>query len=466
MQLQMALYDRLVERWPEATIVPSLAERWQVSDDGLRYEFTLREGLVWSDGTPLTAADVEYGIRRTLDPRQPGVSVSVYSMLENAQDYALGRLAAGGEVGVKALGPRTVEFRLAAPAPYFLSVVNRPDAAPQPRHAIEAHGDAWTEPDRHVVSGAFRQVERGSERVVLERRSESRRPGNVGRVDLRRLALRDALAERPQLVTVQPISPSAPDVREVANEVELGPPAWTVYLVFDHARAPYSSVELRRALAHAIDREALGATLPPSFVAATGGLVPPALLGHTPDIAPRFDPELARRHLAEASLDGPLELVGTRGDQIEPIVELLAASWRQVLGVDVQLKLLDELYATVRMRMLEYGALAPSAWFPGFPDPEYYLRLLLQSEAVDNRGRWSDAEFDGLIERARLEPEGRRRLELFHAADRRAVADQVAVIPLAYARNAFLVDPPVRGWWEFGKSWASFADLELGGGDG
>ena len=461
MQLQMALYDRLVERWPDATVVPSLAEWWEVSPDGLRYRFRLRDGLRWSDGAPLTAADVEYGIKRTLDPRRPGVSISVYFVLENAQDYALGRATAASAVGVEALDERTVEFRLAAPAPYFLSVVNRPDAAPQPRHAIEAHGDAWTDPQLHVVSGAFRQQLRGADEVVLERRAESRRPGNVGRVEVRRLPLREALAERPQLVTVQPTSPSAPHVRDVAADAELGPPAWTFYLVFDHGREPYSDVELRRALAHAIDRQALGETLPPSFTAATGGLVPPALLGHTPDIAPRFDPDRAREHLARAETPGTLELVGTRDDQIEPIVESLAAQWRDVLGLDVELKLLDELYAVVRMRMLEFGALAPSAWFPGFPDPEYYLRLLLHSEAADNRGAWRDSEFDDLIERARLETDGRRRLELFHAADRLAVADRVAVIPLAYARNAFLVDPSVKGWWEFGKSWASFADLEL-----
>jgi oligopeptide transport system substrate-binding protein len=462
MQLQMALYDRLVERWPESTIVPSLAERWEIDPDGLRYRFRLREGLTWSDGVPLTAADVEYGIKRTLDPRRPGVSVSVYFVLENAQDYALGRLDDASLVGVRALDERTVEFRLEAPAPYFLAVVNRPDAAPQPRQAIEEHGDGWTEPAVHVVSGAFRQVEREEGRVVLERRRESRRPGNVARVEVTRLSLREALAARPELVTVQPVSPSARDVRDVAGEVELGPPAWTLYLVFDHATAPYSDVELRRALAYAIDREALGERLPPSFVAATGGLVPPALLGHTPDIAPRFDPDRARGHLGRARSTDGLELVGTRGDAIEPIVESLAAQWRAVLGLDVRLTLLDELYSAVRMRMLEFGGLAPSAWFPGFPDPEYYLRLLLHSEAADNRGRWVDPEFDGLIERARHEPDGRRRLELFHAADRRAVADRVAVIPIAYARNAFLVDPSVRGWWEFGKSWASFADLKVG----
>ena len=70
-QACMQLFDRLVEAWPERTIVPSLAERWEISDDGLRYVFHLREGLTWSDGTPLTAHDVEFGIKRVLDPDEP-----------------------------------------------------------------------------------------------------------------------------------------------------------------------------------------------------------------------------------------------------------------------------------------------------------------------------------------------------------------------------------------------------------
>ena len=72
-QLCMQLFDRLVEQWPERTIVPSLAERWEISDDGLRYVFHLRDGLTWSDGTPLTAHDVEFGIKRVLDPGRAGL---------------------------------------------------------------------------------------------------------------------------------------------------------------------------------------------------------------------------------------------------------------------------------------------------------------------------------------------------------------------------------------------------------
>src|SRR5262249_25449166 len=135
-QLCMQLFDRLVEAWPRRTIVPSLADRWEISSDGLRYVFHLRDGLQWSDGVALTAHDVEFGVKRVLDPAAPGSSVAIYYVLENGQDFALGRNDDASAIGVRALDDRTVEFRLAAPAPYFLSVMNRPDGGPQPRHAI------------------------------------------------------------------------------------------------------------------------------------------------------------------------------------------------------------------------------------------------------------------------------------------------------------------------------------------
>ncbi len=164
-QLCMQLFDRLVEAWPERTIVPSLAERWEIAPDGLRYVFHLREGLRWSDGEPLTAHDVEFGIKRVLNPDAPGSSVAIYFVLENGQDYYLRRNDDADAIGVRALDDRTVEFRLAAPAPYFLSVMNRPDGGPLPRHAIERLGDAWVEPAAQVVSGPFRVASRDGELV-------------------------------------------------------------------------------------------------------------------------------------------------------------------------------------------------------------------------------------------------------------------------------------------------------------
>ena len=102
-----------------------------------------------------------------------------------------------------------------------------------------------------------------------------------------------------------------------------------------------------------------------------------------------------------------------------------------------------------------------TGWLPGYADPEYFLRLLFHSQSRTNEGGFAHPPFDELIERARQERSDRGRLALFHDADRMAVADRVAVIPLVYGRSLAVVKPRVHGWWEFGKTSANFADLEV-----
>jgi ABC-type oligopeptide transport system substrate-binding subunit len=102
-----------------------------------------------------------------------------------------------------------------------------------------------------------------------------------------------------------------------------------------------------------------------------------------------------------------------------------------------------------------------AGWLPGYPDPEYCLRLLLQSDSLTNEGGFADAELDELIDRARAQTTGTSRLELFHQIDRMAVVDRIAVIPLCYGRNVAYLREGIAGWWEFGKSSAGFADLLL-----
>jgi ABC-type oligopeptide transport system substrate-binding subunit/class 3 adenylate cyclase len=455
-QACMQLFDRLVEAWPERTIVPSLAERWEISDDGLRYVFHLREGLTWSDGTPLTAHDVEFGIKRVLDPESPGSSVAIYFALENGEDIYLGRNADWDAVGVRALDDRSVEFRLTAPAPYFMSVMNRPDGGPQPRHAIDGVAEA------RVVSGAYEVAERTGDKLVLRRRSE--RPGNVAEVELYRTAIADALPEyergETDLILVR-YTPRLADLMPgaVREDAVLGSPAWSAYIRFDHTHPVAGNVELRRALAHAIDRDALAAVCPANLMLATGGVVPPALQGHTPDIALRYDPDLARECLARSGYDGPLELAGMM--VWEDILDAIAGGWRDVFGERVSVSSWSwlEEEAMQTGERIQAAPIRITGWLPGYPDPEYYLRLLFQSTSRTNEGGFADPLFDELIEAARQERSDRGRLERFHEADRYAVAERVAVIPLVYGRSTAFVQPHVRGWWEFGKSSASFGDL-------
>ena len=199
-----------------------------------------------------------------------------------------------------------------------------------------------------------------------------------------------------------------------------------------------------------IDRERLAAVCPANLVVATGGVVPPALQGHTPDIALRFDPELARECLERSGYEGELELGGLAplDDRWDEILAAIASSWEDALGRRV----------VIRPEVGE-GKIRITGWLPGYPDPEYYLRLLFQSTSRTNEGGFADPVFDELIEGARQERSDRGRLERFHEADRYAVAERVAVIPLVYGRSTAFVGPHVHGWWEFGKSSANFADL-------
>jgi ABC-type transport system substrate-binding protein len=246
---------------------------------------------------------------------------------------------------------------------------------------------------------------------------------------------------------------------DVHPDAALGPAAWSAYIRFDHTQSPTSNVELRRALAHATDRDALSAACPANLIVATGGVVPPALQGHTPEIALRYDPDAARDHLARSGFDGELELAGM--EVWEEVLATVAASWQDVFGGGVSIRTWSwrSEEAMQPGGRVDEAPLRVTGWFPGYPDPEYYLRLLFQSDSRTNEGGFSHAPFDELIEQARRERDGRARLELFHEADRMAVAEQVACIPLVYGRNVAYVKPYVDGWWEFGKSSASFADL-------
>ena len=457
-QLCMQLFDRLVEQWPERTIVPSLAERWEIDDDGLRYVFHLRHGLTWSDGAPLTAHDVEFGIRRVLDPAAPGSSVAIYFVLEGGLEHYVGDETDPAAIGVRALDDRTVEFRLAAPAPYFMSVMNRPDGGPQPRHAIAAPGNAWVA-DGRVVSGAFSILERGTDRLVLERRPVGRRTGNVARVEYRQMPLASAVAPyvdgELDLVAVR-YTPRLADIgpRDLPD-LRLGPPTWSGYLAFRHTDPVYGDVRLRRALAHAVDRDAVGAVLPSNMLLASGGIVPPALQGHTPDIALRFDPDLARSFLPE----GVGEVTAACFEEDRPVLDAVLASWREVLGIVCDLRCWSAADLPTMPPPSEHAPIYFTGWLPGYADPEYILRLLFHSKSRTNEGGFASEAFDDLIERARQERSDRGRLELFHDADRMAVTDAVAVIPLVYGRSSAAVKPWIAGWWEFGKSSSNFADL-------
>ena len=238
-------------------------------------------------------------------------------------------------------------------------------------------------------------------------------------------------------------------VPTVRDDAQLGPAAWSGYFGFDHADPVMSNVDFRRALAHAVDREALERVVPDNLVVATGGVVPPALQGHTPDIAPRFDPDEARRYLEASGVAGELELGG-----METGSGRSSQAWRQVarrFGLDV------------RVESWTLGRGAHAHDHPrGRADPLHGMvpglrgSRVLPAAAVpvgqpNERGRVRVSGVRRADRTSARERSDRERLELFHEADRMAVADRVALIPLVYGRNVAYVKPWFKGGGSSGR---------------
>ncbi len=240
----------------------------------------------------------------------------------------------------------------------------------------------------------------------------------------------------------------------------MGPSAGTIYLAFDHRDPLTSNVHLRRALARAIDRSRAHRYgtrergRRDRRARATGAAGPYAR--HRAPLRPAAGPRGTR---PLRTPDGKLTLAAFPNEFA--LAEALTAQWRDVLGIDAVTHPWSAEQAARLGRPWGTANATITAWLPGYPDPEYYLRLLLHSQSKTNEGGFSYAPFDQLIDRARREADGRARLEHFHEADRMAVADQVALVPIYYTRGLAYVQPWVAGWWEFGKSSASLANLTV-----
>ena len=175
---------------------------------------------------------------------------------------------------------------------------------------------------------------------------------------------------------------------------------------------------------------------------------------YTPDIAVRFDPQEARRWLAESSHRGPIVIVVVDPPPAHCVP--LAAAWMDVLGRDVET--VAKPIAEMR-RFAQYAHVTLTHWLAHGPDPGYFLRGLLRTGSRSNNSAWSYAPFDALIDSALAEPSGPARLALFHEADRLAVQDQCAVIPLLYGRYAVAARGWVHGLWEWGAMGMPFDEV-------
>jgi len=156
MRITKALFDGLTKLDPHTgTVVPGLAERWDLSTDNRVYTFHLRTNAVWSTGEPITTEDVLWSWYRSLDPMTAGDYTDQLFRVKNAKAWHEGKITDKSLVGLVALDARTLRVELDSPAAFFLDLCALPFLAVVPRQAIEQYGDRWLHAEPLPTSGAF-----------------------------------------------------------------------------------------------------------------------------------------------------------------------------------------------------------------------------------------------------------------------------------------------------------------------
>ncbi|HEX7038268.1 MAG TPA: peptide ABC transporter substrate-binding protein [Pseudomonadales bacterium] len=446
-----------------ANVVPGAAERWQVSDDGLTWTFRLRDGLAWSDGTPLTAHDFVYSLRRLLDPATAASLAYFLYPLKNAAAVNAGEKPVT-ELGVHAPDDATLVLTLEKPYPYLPERLLYPTGYPVPRHVIERVGDAWVEPEHWVSNGAYVLEDWQPQASVTLRRNprfadSGLPPAHVERVVYLPLASEQNAYNRYRAGDVHAIA-SFPAgqldaVRDALPEhLRLSPLLSIMYLVFDTRRPPFDDARVREALALAIDRETLTDTVQRAGNVPSASFVPSLVSGYEPVPEPHAGlpgPErMARaRALLEAAGYGPgnpleITLRYISGTEQKRTSLAIAAFWQQ-LGVRTRL---HQAELKVHFSDLRQGnfQVAIAGWF-GESNPEHYLGLLKSDTGDVNYGGYRNPEFDAQMNRAAAVADLATRNRLLRDAEAIGIAD-FPVVPLYSVTVRRLVHPDLAGWYD------------------
>lgn len=450
---QQHLFETLVTYDDANQIVPLLAERWTVSDDLRRYRFTLTPGVVFSDGTPLTAADAAGSLERVIDPRTRSQGAEYYRGIRGATAYVDG--SAPHVQGLRAPDATTLEIELDEPDPLFLDKMALLFAAVVPIQYARRLGDDFT--DHPVGSGPFvlRQWRRG-ERLVLARNPRYRRtdrPFLDGIVEYAgvnsELAWLKFLSDEIDVTGIPPADFPAV-IRDPTRTGTLvrGRALWTSFVGFNCQMPPLDDRRVRQALNYAVNKDDVIALLNGRGVVAKG-MVPPGMPGYASDVTGYpYDPERARALLQAAGQgSGFTTDLWTQGSDLDLKIGQKIQRNLADVGVHMEIKQVAWSVFLEAIRQPRTVPLFDLGWSADFPDPSNFLDVLFHSSRFDanNHSFYANPAFDRLVEQARTMRASPARTRLFLEAERLLVED-APVLFLYHPISYVMVQPRVHGY--------------------
>jgi oligopeptide transport system substrate-binding protein len=442
--------------------LPGVAERWDVSADGTEYTFHLRAAARWSNGDPVTARDFAFSFQRLLTPGLGATSSYLLWVIRNAEAFNQGRLTDFSAVGVAAVDDRTLRLRLAHPVPHLPALAAHPAWLPVHRATLEKHGavarrgTAWTRPGQLVGNGPFTLAGWSPNARVTVARNP--RYWDAARTTLERVVflpiekveVEEHMFRAGQLhVTSGLPTAKLPGYRQDAPAAVRNDPLLSLlYLNFNVAKPPLHDPRVRRALALAIDREAISRAVFDGAWRPAPHPVPPDCGAYTSAARLATDVATARRLLAEAGFpEGrglPVLPVQVLNDTRMPrLMEAIQAMWRRDLGVPSTIEPLEQ-KTWIQNQQTKTHTIGIMGWVADYADPRTYLGLWTTTSG-NNWTNWSDADYDRLIAASDQTADAARRYELFRRAEARLL-ELAPVSPLVFPPRLYLIHPAVKNW--------------------
>lgn len=461
-QMLSQAYEGLTQYDTQNKLVPCLAEKWDVSADGLTYTFHLRPNAKFQNGMPVTAADVAFSLRRTLDPKLASPIAKQYlGDIVGALDVYNGKRA--DLTGVKVVDPHTVAITLTQPKAYWLAVLTCPTGWVVCKAIAEKRG---TEPltaadaEAGAGSGAFKITRFAPDQEVDMDANPAywvgapKIAGQVHKIIL------DAGTRHQEFVRGDidimrggEVGDVVADRRDPAlkNSVKLWPRAGVYYFALNAlAYAPFKDPRVRTAFAYATDKQKIVTVGTAGIYPVAQDLLPHGVPGGDPTYTGLpYDPAKAKALLAAAGYPNgrglpPLEIYC---QEKEPLSAKTADLLRQMYA---------ELGVTVRIRQLEFGSLIAAAnkntiapglvlgWYADYLDPQDFYSLLLTTRSPENHTGYSNPQVDALCAEADTTRDPAKRAALYGQVAR-SMGASPARIALYDGVDPELVSPRVQG---------------------
>ena len=457
---------------------PGVAKSWDISDDGRVYTFYLRDNARWSNGDPHTAHDYAWSWWRALQPALGNLYAYMLFPIENAQKYYEGDISDFDQVGVKALNDRTLQVTLKYPTPYFLQLLDHYSLFPVHQATIEKFGDAdqrgtrWTYEGNLVGNGPFQLVDwKINRRIVVQRNPHYWDKENVSLneiifIPIENIVTEERMFRAGQLHVTSSLPADKISVYREAKDPELriAPYLGTYYYRLNVRKPQLKDPRVRRALAMTVDRQKLVDNITKGGQLPAYAMTPPGTMGYFPRSDLKFDPQGAKKLLADAGYpngDGfpPTEILYNTNEGHRKVAVALQDMWKKHLNIDIRL-LNQEWKVYLDSESAGQYEISRAGWIGDYVDPNNFLDLFLCGGG-NNRTGWCNEEYDRLIlDVAPSMSSHSERLEVFQQAEK-ILLDDMPIIPIYTYTTVQLVDSSVKNFDANIMNAASYKDLYL-----